>query len=186
RDLFVATTGKTSREVFELREALHQDHAHDFLTVGSMGHASMIALGIARERPEFTVWCLDGDGAALMHMGSLAVEARQGTDNLIHILLNNGAHESVGGMPVAGGGLCFAPVAEALGFQCHTVRSAQALRTLITSLREGNGPRMVEIMLRQGSRAELGRPTQQPKENLQDLMRTIGSVQQNTEALPQK
>ncbi|MEG1890981.1 MAG: phosphonopyruvate decarboxylase [Clostridia bacterium] len=186
RDLFVATTGKTSREVFELREALHQDHAHDFLTVGSMGHASMIALGIARERPEFTVWCLDGDGAALMHMGSLAVEARQGTDNLIHILLNNGAHESVGGMPVAGGGLCFAPVAEALGFQCHTVRSAQALRTLIASLREGKGPRMVEIMLRQGSRAELGRPTQQPKENLHDLMRTIGSVQQNTEALPQK
>ena len=93
-DVFVSTTGKTSREVFELRESLAQGHAHDFLTVGSMGHANMIALGIAKARPERTVWCLDGDGAALMHLGGLVIETQQRSSNLIHVLLNNGAHES--------------------------------------------------------------------------------------------
>ena len=175
-DIFVSTTGKTSREVFELRERLGQDHAHDFLTVGSMGHAGMIALAIALEKPDRTVWCLDGDGAALMHMGALIVERQQQAPNLIHILLNNGAHESVGGMPVAGGSLRFAPVAEALGFNCYTADSAETLRTLLPRLRAAASgkPRFMEILLRQGSRADLGRPTLTPKENLSGLMRTLG------------
>lgn len=176
-DIFVATTGKTSREVFELREKLRQDHTRDFLTVGSMGHAGMIALGVAMEKPEYTVWCLDGDGAALMHMGGLAVERRRNAANLIHVLLNNGAHESVGGMPVAGGALRFQPVAEALGFDCQTADSAEALRALLPVLRAGGGkgPRFVELLLCQGSRADLGRPTQTPRENLRGLMHTLGS-----------
>lgn len=176
-DIFVATTGKTSREVFELREELRQDHARDFLTVGSMGHAGMIALGVALEKPEYTVWCLDGDGAALMHMGGLAVERRRNAANLIHVLLNNGAHESVGGMPVAGGKLRFQPVAEALGFDCQTADSAEALRSLLPVLRAsgGKGPRFVELLLCQGSRADLGRPAQTPRENLRGLMHTLGS-----------
>ena len=176
-DIMISTTGKTSRELFELREALAQGHDHDFLTVGSMGHAGMIALGMAMASPERTCWCLDGDGAALMHLGALAVEAQQRCPNLIHVLLNNGAHESVGGMPVAGGELRFAKVAVAFGFEeTHTVETeaelTEALRAVI--LASKNGKRcFVEGLLCQGSRANLGRPTQTPSENLQGLMHTL-------------
>lgn len=169
RDYFVVTTGKASREVFELREALKQPHDHDFLTVGSMGHAGMIALGIAMARPADTVWCLDGDGAALMHLGALAVEAQQHALNLIHVVLNNGAHESVGGMPVAGGHFWFAPLARAAGFDSvFTAESAGELRGILPRVREAAKTRLsfLEILLCQGSRADLGRPTQSPRENL--------------------
>lgn len=116
RDIFVSTTGKLSRELFEIRQGLGQGHARDFLTVGSMGHASMIALGIALAKPERRVWCLDGDGAALMHMGHLGVIAKKAPRNLIHVIMNNGAHETVGGMPVAEGVMRFAPLARDAGY----------------------------------------------------------------------
>ena len=177
QDLWVATTGKTSREVFELREALGQGHAQDFLTVGSMGHAGMIALGMAQAQPQRTVWCLDGDGAALMHLGALAVEAQQRCPNLIHVLLNNGAHESVGGMPVAGGTLRFAPVAQALGFETAlTVHTHAALREALPRVRSAAqiAPCFVEVLLVQGSRDNLGRPTQSPAENLRALRAHVG------------
>ncbi len=172
-DVFVCTTGKTSREVYELREALHQGHDRDFLTVGSMGHASMIALGIAKARPETTIWCLDGDGAALMHLGSLLVEARCACKNLIHVVLNNGAHESVGGMPVNGGDVSFMPIAWAAGFErCFSALDEKELLDLLPAIREaaGNQPCFVEIALIQGSRPDLGRPKTTPKENLRQLM----------------
>ena len=175
-EIFVSTTGKTSREVFALREELGQDHHCDFLTVGSMGHAGMIALGIAKEKADLTVWCLDGDGAGLMHLGNLAVEARQRAVNLIHVLLNNGAHESVGGMPVARGALRFTPLAQAMGFeQCLCAESAQELHTQLPRIRgqAGNGTRFLEIMLSAGSDPHLGRPTEAPKENLRALMATL-------------
>jgi phosphonopyruvate decarboxylase len=176
-DIAVSTTGKTSREVYELREALGQGHAHDFLTVGSMGHANMIALGMAKARPERLFWCLDGDGAALMHLGGLAVEAQQDCRNLIHVVLNNGAHESVGGMPVAGGGLRFAPMARAAGYlSAFTAETAAELAELAPKARAAaaDGPCFVEVLLRQGSRADLGRPLQTPKENLRALMDELG------------
>lgn len=176
RDYFISTTGKTSREVYELREALNQDHSHDFLTVGSMGHAGMIALGMAMAKPNLTFWCLDGDGAALMHMGALAVEAQQRRHNLIHVLLNNGAHESVGGMPVAGGGFWFAPVARAAGFESvFTAQSVGELTALTQRVKETAKRRLcfLEILLRQGSRADLGRPTQTPAENREELMHSL-------------
>ncbi|MCE5343157.1 MAG: phosphonopyruvate decarboxylase [Eubacteriales bacterium] len=172
REYVVATTGKTSREIYELREELGQGHSHDFLTVGSMGHANMIALGMAKARPKDVFWCLDGDGAALMHLGGLAIEAQQGCRNLIHVLLNNGAHESVGGMPVAGGGLRFAPLARALGYEavftaCDREELAAALADVCVAA--GTQPCFLEIMLAQGSRADLGRPAQTPRENLRAL-----------------
>lgn len=171
---FVATTGKTSREVYELREKLQQKHDHDFLTVGSMGHAGMIALGIAKAKPDATVWCLDGDGAALMHMGALAVEVQQNCHNLIHVVLNNGAHESVGGMPVAGGTLQFAPVMQALGYAVTTCETQAEIAALPGVFRQSAvAPRFVEILLRQGSRADLGRPTISPRDNLTALMRSL-------------
>lgn len=175
-DLFVSTTGKTSREVFELRETRGQTHRHDFLTVGSMGHAGMIALGLAKARPERTVWCLDGDGAALMHMGSLAVEAQQRATNLIHVVLNNGAHESVGGMPVAGGSFWFGPVAHAVGFEAvFSAESVAELRSLAIRVRETAARKLcfLEIMVRCGARDDLGRPTQTPRQNLQSLMEDL-------------
>lgn len=185
RDIFVSTTGKTSREVFELREQLGQDHGHDFLTVGSMGHAGMIALGIAMEKPDFTVWCLDGDGAALMHLGSLAVEARQRAQNLVHVLLNNGAHESVGGMPVSCGSLAFAPLAQAAGFDpCLVAETVEKLRSQLPLVRNPGKPslRFLEIMLAQGSRPDLGRPSLTPRQNLQSLMSTLGATERREDA----
>lgn len=179
KDIYVSTTGKTSREVFALREELHQNHGHDFLTVGSMGHGGMIALGIALARPDFTVWCLDGDGAALMHLGSLAVEARQRALNLVHVLLNNGAHESVGGMPVCRGDLAFGPLAQAAGFdQCLTAQSLPELREALALLRQPapTGLRFLEIFLAQGSRPDLGRPTLTPRQNLRGLMDTLSTT----------
>lgn len=178
-DIFVSTTGKASREVFELREALGQGHAHDFLTVGSMGHANMIALGIAKAKPDFTIWVLDGDGAALMHLGGLLVEAHEHATNLIHVVLNNGAHESVGGMPVVGGSFWFAPLARAIGYeQCFTAESANELRGLLPRLRASSRSKLtfLEILLKQGSREDLGRPTETPKQNLQALMQLLGSA----------
>ncbi len=171
-DVFVCTTGKTSREVYELRELLHQSHDRDFLTVGSMGHASMIALGIAKARPLATVWCLDGDGAALMHLGSLLVEAQCACKNLIHVLLNNGTHESVGGMPVNGGDVSFTPIAQAAGFHCFFAKDEKELLDLLPVLKDtaGKQPCFVEIALKQGSRPDLGRPKSTPKENLKQLM----------------
>ncbi len=176
KEIFVCTTGKTSREVFSLREELGQSHDHDFLTVGSMGHASMIALAIAQEKPDFTIWCLDGDGAGLMHLGGLVLEAHHHPANLNHVLLNNGAHESVGGMPVSGGTLWFAPLARSLGFdQVFTSESAGELRAQMSRIRASGVQklRFLEVMLQQGSRADLGRPTQTPKQNLQALMATL-------------
>jgi phosphonopyruvate decarboxylase len=175
-DLFVVTTGKASREVFELRERLHQPHGRDFLTVGSMGHAGMVALGLAKATPARTVWCVDGDGAMLMHLGALAVEAQQRATNLIHVVLNNGAHESVGGMPVAGGAFWFAPVAHAVGFEAvFTAESTAELAALATRVRETARRKLcfLEIMVSTGARADLGRPTQTPRQNLQSLMETI-------------
>ena len=182
-DVFVCTTGKTSREVYELREELHQSHERDFLTVGSMGHASMIALGIAMAKPAATVWCLDGDGAALMHLGSLLVEARCSCSNLIHVVLNNGAHESVGGMPVNGGDISFTPIAKAAGYQsCFCAKDEKELRDLLIVLQDmaGKQPSFVEIALKQGSRPDLGRPKSTPKENLKQLMEFLNMQGERT------
>ena len=174
-DFFVSTTGKASRELFELREALGQGHGRDFLTVGSMGHANMIALGMAKARPDATFWCVDGDGAALMHLGGLAIEAQQCAANLIHVVLNNGAHESVGGMPVAGGALRFAPFAQAAGYALAlTAETEGELAEALQTLRGASGQlRFLEIIVSCGARDDLGRPTQTPKENLQSLMQAL-------------
>ena len=176
--VFVSTTGKTSREVYEIREETHTGHERDFLTVGSMGHASMIALGIAKEKPDIPVWCLDGDGAALMHLGSLLVEAKLSVNNLIHVIINNGAHESVGGMPVNGGNVSFTAIAKAAGFaHCFYADDEKALKSVLADMREfiGMQPIFIEIAVKQGSRPDLGRPASTPKENLQQLMGYINA-----------
>ena len=174
-DCFVSTTGKLSREVFELREKLGQDHRRDFLTVGSMGHASMIALGVAESKPDRRVWCLDGDGAVMMHLGSLALIGRRAPKNLVHVVVNNGAHETVGGMPVCGGSLNIQALASACGYakMLHAEDERQLLACLAELDAPAGGPVLLEIRCACGSRPDLGRPTTSPEENKTAFMRFL-------------
>ena len=171
KDVFVCTTGKLSREVFEIREKLGQGHARDFLTVGSMGHASMIALKIALEHPERRVWCLDGDGAALMHLGALPIIGRRAPENLIHAVISNGAHETVGGMPVCSGSLKLSELALASGYPAvFRADSSDSLQALLKDVPSLHGPVFLEIRCRCGSRPDLGRPATTPLENRNAFM----------------
>ena len=173
--VFICTTGKLSREVFELREARGEDHSRDFLTVGSMGHASMIALRIAVEKPNRRVWCLDGDGASLMHLGALPVIGKRAPSNLIHVVINNGAHETVGGMPVCSGSMDIASLASAAGYTCVlTADSESSLdRALAEAEKPHSGPVLIEVRCACGSRSDLGRPTTTPVMNRDALMSFI-------------
>lgn len=174
KDAFISTTGKLSRELFELREANQTGHERDFLTVGSMGHASMIALGVALAQPKRRVWCLDGDGAALMHLGALPVLARRKPWNMIHVVINNAAHETVGGMPVCEGALDVSAAARAAGYPL--VLRADTAETLDAAVHEAMAAErltLIEVMCAVGSRADLGRPTTTPRENRDALMRFL-------------
>ncbi|MDY4138167.1 MAG: phosphonopyruvate decarboxylase [Eubacteriales bacterium] len=174
RDVFVSTTGKLSRELFEIRERLGQGHEKDFLTVGSMGHASSIALAVALARPDRRVWCLDGDGAALMHLGAMHVIGQRRPVNLLHVVINNAAHETVGGMPVCEGGLDVSAAARAAGYPAvYRADSPETLADALRSAQDCGSLALVEIMCAGGARADLGRPTTTPRENRDALMRFI-------------
>lgn len=170
KDVLVSTTGMASRELFEYREAAGQGHGRDFLCVGAMGHASQIALGIAMEQPWRRVWCLDGDGALLMHLGSLATIAGEKPSAFVHILLNNGVHDSVGGQPTAAAHVDFPGMARAAGYPyASSADSREALLDTLSRLPE-QGPVFLEVKLHPGHRKDLGRPTSTPRENLSALM----------------
>lgn len=174
RDVFVSTTGKLSRELFEIRERLGQGHEKDFLTVGSMGHASSIALAIALAKPDRRVWCLDGDGAALMHLGAMHVIGQRRPVNLLHVVINNAAHETVGGMPVCEGGLDVSAAARAAGYPAvYRADSPESLADALRSAQDCGSLALVEVMCAGGARADLGRPTTTPRENRDALMRFI-------------
>ena len=173
-DVIVSTTGKASRELFEFRAESGGDHSRDFLTVGSMGHASSIALGIALQRPDRRVWCLDGDGAMLMHMGAMAVIGQSCPGNLIHVVLNNGAHESVGGMPTAAGGLDLPGIARACGYpRAVTVETPEVLEAALAEARARQELCLMEVKCAIGARADLGRPTATPRENKRAFMKRL-------------
>lgn len=165
----VATTGMASRELFEFRHAQQQGHGKDFLTVGGMGHASQIACGIALAQPERRVVCIDGDGAFLMHMGGLTISAS--CHNLLHIVLNNGAHDSVGGQPTVAAHLHLAEIAHMAGYgQVFHVSTASALQQALAQGLHAKHSCLIEVQCRQGARADLGRPTRSPAQNKQDFM----------------
>ncbi|MDE6261538.1 MAG: phosphonopyruvate decarboxylase [Oscillospiraceae bacterium] len=173
-DPVVSTTGKASREVYELRESRSQDHGRDFLTVGSMGHSSSIALGIALQKPDRRVWCLDGDGAALMHLGAMALIGANKPVNLIHIVLNNEAHESVGGMPTVAGALDLPAIARACGYPgAVSVDSPEALDEALESAKMSNQLTFIEVKCALGARDDLGRPTTTPQENKAAFMAAL-------------
>ena len=170
-DVAVSTTGKLSRELFEIREAKHQGHEHDFLTVGSMGHSCSIALGVALEKSQRRVWCLDGDGAVLMHTGSLANIGVLKPANYVHVLFNNGAHESVGAQPTRGFQIDAAALANAMGYrQVFTLSKFDEISGTLQNVRSLEGPIFIELKVGIDSRADLGRPTTTPIENKTALM----------------
>ena len=168
-DAIVSTTGMISRELFEYRTAVNQGHERDFLTVGSMGHASQIALGIALAKKDRKVWCFDGDGASIMHMGSMAIVANKAPKNYIHVVFNNGAHDSVGGQPTVGLKIDLPAVAKAVGYnQVLSVDNKEDLQQQLSDL--GDGPVFLEVKVKKGNRKDLGRPTTTPIQNKEALM----------------
>lgn len=170
KDCIVSTTGMISRELFEYRAAMNQGHERDFLTVGSMGHASQIALGIALAQPERRVWCFDGDGAAIMHMGSMAIVANKAPKNYVHVVFNNGAHDSVGGQPTVGLKIDLPAVAKAVGYKATiSVDSKEELVKHLSDL-NAEGPILLEVKVKKGNRKDLGRPTTTPIQNKEALM----------------
>lgn len=173
-DIIVATTGMASRELYEYRMELGHSHKQDFLTVGGMGHASQIALGIAYQKPEKQVICIDGDGAALMHMGSMVTNGVSQLSNFKHIILNNGAHDSVGGQPTAGFKIDIPQIACACGYKvtasCNNIIDGKAA---IHSALQSKGPVALELKVDKGHRKELGRPKSTPIENKQSFMNFI-------------
>lgn len=174
-DVVVSTTGMTSREVFEYREATQAGHARDFLTVGCMGHASQIAMGVAVEKPDRLVYCLDGDGAVLMHMGSLAIIGASKLENFRHVVVNNGAHDSVGGQPTVGFEADIPAIARACNYRWSRSTSTPAeIPGLLAALRTATGPALLEIKVGKGSRPDLGRPTTSPQDNKRDFMENLG------------
>ena len=171
KDCIVSTTGMISRELFEYRAAMNQGHERDFLTVGSMGHASQIALGIALAQPERRVWCFDGDGAAIMHMGSMAIVANKAPKNYVHVVLNNGAHDSVGGQPTVGLKIDLPRVARAVGYpHTYSVCTKEDLMDVLNVVKKNNDLSLIEIKVKKGNRKDLGRPTTTPIQNKDALM----------------
>lgn len=174
--IIVSTTGKLSRELYEYREAMGQSHESDFLTVGSMGHSSSIALGIALSRPERKVFCFDGDGALIMHMGAVSNIGNLKPKNFIHIVFNNGAHESVGGQPTLGFNIDIPAIAHACGYRnTWSVKNKEELHSALISAIADNGPVLIEIKVGINSRDNLGRPKTTPIEDKEAFMKFIGN-----------
>jgi phosphonopyruvate decarboxylase len=173
QEIYFSTTGMASRELCEIRERLGQGHEKDFLTLGSMGHASQIALGAALQRPDLGVTVLDGDGALLMHMGALAAIGCAAPAHFRHIILNNGAHDSVGGQPTLGFKINIPAIAKACGYaDAKTATNAAELRSALAEPASG-GPVLLEVRVRRGARKDLGRPASTPEENKRLFMRHI-------------
>ena len=175
RDVVISTTGKTSRELYEYRAARGDGHGNDFLTVGAMGHTSSIAMGVARGQPDRRVVCLDGDGSVLMHMGALAIVGQSGLGNFVHVVVNNGAHDSVGGQPTAGFEVDLVASARACGYRhASSVTTAEEARAAFAGFAGNDGPVLLEIRVNKGARDDLGRPKSTPVENRDALMKRLG------------
>lgn len=173
-DPIISTTGKASRELFEIREANGDGHGCDFLTVGSMGHSSSIALEIALQKPEQKIWCIDGDGALLMHMGAMALIGSNKPKNLVHVVINNGAHETVGGMPTVASGIDVTAIARACGYpNAVSVADYDSLDRELEVAKYRCELSLIEVKCSIGSRADLGRPTTTAIENKIEFMKHL-------------
>jgi phosphonopyruvate decarboxylase len=175
-DIIVSTTGKSSREVFEYRVSKNQGHQNDFLTVGGMGHANQIALGIALSSKRKVV-CIDGDGAVLMHMGSLAIIGNSKAVNYVHVVINNGSHDSVGGQPTIAFSINLVEIAKACGYNyAVSISNVEEIKSTFNKISLLEGPIFIEIKTNKGARVNLGRPTKTPKENKIGLMQLLSKI----------
>lgn len=173
-DIVVSTTGKASRELYEYRKALNKS-GNDFLTVGGMGHTASIAMGLARARADRRIVCLDGDGSAIMHMGALAIIGNADLPNFLHVVINNGAHDSVGGQPTVGFGIEIPAIARACGYRLAvSVTEPDQVTEEVKRLLHQDGPVLLEIEVGKGARKDLGRPKSTPAENRDALMKGLG------------
>lgn len=183
-DIIVSTTGKASREVFEIREKHGIGHERDFLTVGSMGHASSIAAAIAMNKTKRRVWCIDGDGAAIMHMGAMATIGSLEIDNLVHIIINNFSHETVGGMPTVSDNIKWQQIATAVGYDyTYQAKSEKELEKVLQEIKETRGKLFVEIITNKYSRKDLGRPTKSTLENRREFMNFLDKDKKMQESI---
>jgi phosphonopyruvate decarboxylase len=170
-DFTIASIGKISRELYEYRDELNQSHERDLLTVGGMGHASSIALGIATQKPSRKVYCLDGDGSVLMHMGSLATIGSRQLKNFRHVVFNNGLHDSVGGQPTVGFDIDLLAVAKACGYDhVYAAHESTEIKKCIERMKVLDGSVLLEIRVHSGARGNLTRPSISPKDNKQSFM----------------
>jgi len=177
--IVISTTGKTSRELFELRQQLQQGHHKDFLTVGSMGHASSIALAVALQKPRQPVYCFDGDGAAIMHLGAFATIGKLKPHNFRHIIFNNFSHDSVGGQPTAADSIDFPAIAIANGYRVIFSSETEAeVQENVKKMKKEQGPVLMEIRCRKGAREDLGRATRTTLENKKDFMDFLNASEQ--------
>lgn len=171
----ICTTGMQSRELFEFRARNNAGHHRDFLTVGGMGHALQIALGLAMAQPHRPIYCFDGDGAALMHMGSMAITGQTRAKNLTHLVFNNGVHGSVGGQPTVGFSIDMPKIATGCGYtRAQRVTTKSDLQAAIVSSRGTDGSTFIEAQVRPGNRTDIGRPTSTPGENKAAMMKFLG------------
>ena len=171
KDVVLSTTGKLSREIFEYRVRNGSGHQQDFLNVGSMGHVSQIALAVSLNVKKQRVYCFDGDGSAIMHMGAFAINAQYGGANFKHLLFNNGAHESVGGQPTVGHKIDFCKIVDGCGYKLVLrANSESELNAAFHELKNAVGPAFLEVRVKTGSRDNLGRPTKSPLENKSEFM----------------
>lgn len=176
-DPIVSTTGKASRELFEIRVANGQSHKYDFLTVGSMGHTSSIALGVAINKPESKIWCVDGDGSALMHMGSMAVVGSSKPHNMVHIVINNASHETVGGQPTVAGDIDLVAIAKACGYPSAVcVDNYDDLDAALSAAKTQDSLCFIEVKCAIGARDDLGRPTTTALENKENFMKYLSKL----------
>ncbi len=170
-DIVVATTGKISRELFEYRKSKCHGHHKDFLSVGSMGHASQISLAVALSKPNRQIYCFDGDGALIMHMGSLAIIGSKNPKNFRHIVFNNEAHDSVGGQPTAAEHIDILKIAQGCNYKTVLqVKTRSELIQQLQILKNCECPALLEIKIKKGAREDLGRPTKTPIENKDAFM----------------
>ncbi len=166
RTVFISTTGKTSRELFEIREQRGQSHGPDFYTVGSMGCASAIAFGVGLADSPREIFILDGDGAAIMQLGSMATIGHYKNPHLKHIILDNHAHESTGGQPTVSGSIDFIAIGRACGYEyAASVDNPADLKKSLQSLENNGLLSLLVVRIKKGSRPNLGRPTTTPREN---------------------
>jgi phosphonopyruvate decarboxylase len=175
-EVVVSTTGMMSRELHEYRAARGDGSGNDFLTVGSMGHASSIAMGIARTQPTRRIICLDGDGSVIMHMGALGIIGQSELSNFVHIVINNGVHDSVGGQPTVGLSLDVVRIAEACGYErAVSVSQLDALKAAFCEVADSQGPALLEVRVSKGARPDLGRPKSSPIQNRDALMQRLST-----------